>query len=449
MKRIFLVVSTFLMVYIASAQLVISSGAQVSISGSVRVTLQNTSLTNNGTFNAGSSIISFTGNTSSSISGSKPVAFAELEINKTNNASVILQRAVFVSKRVLFSSGFLNLNGFNTDLGTTGRLDGENESRRITGSIGGEVLFSAALNEPTATNPANLGLFITSAHNLGNVTIKRGHQSQAGNGAGTTLLRYYDIVPTNNTSLAATLRFSYLNGELNGLTENALVLLERQNTANWVSLGFTSKDAVANFVEKTNINSLGRFTLSVVSNLAPVTLVLLDTKRQEDNVLVSWKTAQEQHNNYFHIERSVDRFHWIMIGTQTPANNSAFENEHSFTDTHPVQNAFYRIAVYGLDSAVHYSNVMASSPSATDLFRLWPNPFQDKVLMKIVAGNPSQALIKIFDSKGAVVKLQNATLVQGSNQLHVDLKALANGVYHLSVEWNNGQMKKSMQIIKQ
>src|SRR3982750_4007237 len=122
MKRIFLVVSTFLMVYVASAQLVISSGAQVSIIGSVRVTLQNTSLTNNGTFNAGSSIISFTGNASSSISGSKPVAFAELEINKTNNASVILQRAVFVSKRVLFSSGFLNLNGFNMDLGTTGRL---------------------------------------------------------------------------------------------------------------------------------------------------------------------------------------------------------------------------------------------------------------------------------------------------------------------------------------
>ena len=225
--------------------------------------------------------------------------------------------------------------------------------------------------------------------------------------------------------------------------------MERQNTANWVSLGFTSKDAVVNFVEKTKINSLGRFTLSVVSNLAPVTLVLLDTKRQDDNVLVSWKTAQEQPNNYFHIERSADRFHWTMIGTQTTASNNAFENEHSFTDTHPVQNAFYRIAVYGLDSNAHYSNVMSASWAAKDLFSLWPNPFQNRVFMKIVADNPSQALIKIFDSKGAVVKVQNAALVQGSNQLHVDLEALANGVYHLSVEWNNGQMKKSMQVVKQ
>src|SRR6476659_7216774 len=132
MKRIFLVISTFLIVHVVSAQLVISSGAQIFIGGSMRVTLQNTSLTNNGSFTAGSSIISFTGNASSSISGSKPVAFAELEINKTNNTSVILQRAVSVTKRVLFSSGFLNLNGFNTDLGTTGRLDGENESSRVT-----------------------------------------------------------------------------------------------------------------------------------------------------------------------------------------------------------------------------------------------------------------------------------------------------------------------------
>ena len=449
MKRMVLVVSTFLIVHAISAQLEISSGAQVFIVGSVRITLQNTSLTNNGSFTAGSSIISFTGNASSSISGNKPVAFAELEINKTNNTSVILQRAVSVTKRVLFSSGFLNLNGFNTDLGTTGRLDSEKESSRVTGVNGGEVLFRAALNAPIAANPANLGLFITSAQNLGNVIIKRGHQLQSGNGAGSTILRYYDIMPINNTRLPATFRFNYLDGELNGLTESALVLLERQNTANWTSLGFTSKDAVVNFVEKTNINSLGRFTLSVVSNLAPVTLVLLDTKWQENNVLLSWKTAQEQRNNYFHIERSIDRSHWIGIGTQTAANNSAFEYEHSFTDTHPVQNAFYRIAEYRLDSNVYYSNVMNSSKAATDLFSLWPNPFQDRVFIKIIAGNSSQALIKVFDSKGAVVKVQQAILVQGNNQLHVDLEALANGVYHLSVEWNNGQMKKSMQIIKQ
>jgi hypothetical protein len=47
------------------------------------------------------------------------------------------------------------------------------------------------------SNPANLGIFITSDKNLGNVTIRRGHQSQPNiSGSGNSILRYYDILRT-------------------------------------------------------------------------------------------------------------------------------------------------------------------------------------------------------------------------------------------------------------
>ena len=65
------------------------------------------------------------------------------------------------------------------------------------------------------------------------------------------------------------------------------------------------------------------------------------------------------------------------------------------------------------------------------------------------ADNASQVMIKIFDSKGALVKMQRAMVLQGSNQFNVDMKSLASGVYSVSIDWNNGQMKKTVQVLKQ
>ena len=228
MKSKLLILLQLLCACTLSAQLVITPGAQFSIAGFLPVTLQNTDLVNNGNFTTGNSVIRFAGNAASSISGSQPIQFNELDINKTGNNSVLLQRTIGVTQRVLLSSGFLHLNGFNVDLGTTGHLDGEQENARIIGPSGGEVLFNVNLNSPTGSNPANLGVFITSGRDLGNVIIRRGHQSQTNSaGLGNSILRYYDIIPANNTNPDATLRVRYFDGELNGLSENSLVFFRK------------------------------------------------------------------------------------------------------------------------------------------------------------------------------------------------------------------------------
>jgi hypothetical protein len=45
--------------------------------------------------------------------------------------------------------------------------------------------------------------------------------------------------------------------------------------------------------------------------------------------------------------------------------------------------------------------------------------------------------------------MQKASIMQGSNQLRIDLRSLANGAYSLSVDWNDGQTKKNVQVLKQ
>ncbi|MEO5997091.1 MAG: T9SS type A sorting domain-containing protein [Chitinophagaceae bacterium] len=433
-----------------SAQLVITPGAQFSVVGNMPLTLQNNDLINNGSFSEGNSITNFTGNASSLIGGSQPVQFYELEINKVNNSSVVLQRPVSIMHRILFTGGFLNLNGFNTDLGTAGYLEGERNNSRITGVNGGQVIFSTFLNAPAAQNPANLGAVFTSSQNLGNVIIKRGHQSQVnGTSTGSSILRYYDISPSNNTGLNATLRINYFEGELNGFDGNTLVFFKNDTGTNWSNEGFTTRNTNTGFVEKTGISSFARFTISGASGVLPVRFLLVNAKCEGGKVAVTWKTAQEQISHHFNIEKSADGIRWAVAGNTPAAGNSSNEKSYSFTDNNPAQGSFYRIAEYGQNGSVQFSGIFRSSCNIPMVINLWPNPVHEMVFVNIVTGSQSQAVIKLFDSKGALMKIQSAPVLPGSNQLGIDVKPMASGVYSLQIEWNNGQMKKTVQVIKQ
>jgi len=434
-----------------SGQLIITPGAQFYMTGNAQLTLSNIDLVNNGSFVADIGTVSFTGNTNSSISGSQPVQFYELAINITAGTAVLLQRTIGVTQQINFTAGFLNLNGFDADLGTTGILNGEQETSRIIGSNGGQVLFSTTLNNPVSVNPANLGAIISSSQNLGSVIIKRGHQSQVNgnNNMGSSVLRYYDITAANNTGLNATLRFQYFDGELNALDENSIVFWKSLNTINWANAGFNSRNTTSNYVEKTGINDFSRWTLSSIGNPLPVLFTFFTLKCEGNKIALNWKTAQEQNSSYFNVERSTDGFLWTVMGTLPAAGNSNTEKSYLFTDNNPVQNSLYRIAQYDINGSIKYTSILRASCNTTDIFNVWPNPVTDMININITADNQSQATISIFDSKAALVKKQTATLLSGNNLLNVYLKGLAAGSYLLSVEWNNGQKKKTVQIIKQ
>jgi type IX secretion system substrate protein len=449
MKSKFLIL-LFLSANTLSAQLMITPGAQFSIFSDTKLTLKNTDLINNGNFLvATTSPISFTGNVSSFIGGDQAVRFFKLEINKTGNQSVSLQKTISVGSGVFFTSGFLNLNGFDVDLETTGHLDGEREDSRVIGPNGGNVLFSTTLNNPAGSNPANLGIVITSDQNLGNVRIKRGHQAQSGAGLDNSILRYYDIISANNANLNATLNFKYFDGELNSINESLLALFKTEDGTNWSNQGFTSRNSTENSVTKTGISSFSRWTLSSGANSPlAVLFVLFNANCEDGRIILTWKTAQEQNSTHFNIERSVDGTNWLVIGNVPAAGNSAVERSYSFTDGSPAGNTLYRVAEYDVTGKVQYTTALHSSCDATDDFSLWPNPVSDKVFLHVTAGNESQANINVFDSKGALVKIERVNVLRGSNVFTVDMAPLSSGTYLISVNWDQGQMKKAVRVVK-
>jgi hypothetical protein len=180
----------------------------------------------------------------------------------------------------------------------------------------------------------------------------------------------------------------------------------------------------------------------------PTKFTGFDATCSGNKVQLTWKTAQEQNSHHFNIERSKDGIQWIVIGTVNAAGNSNIETTYSFTDNDPFSNGRYRIAAYDLDGRVQYTTIIHSSCNAKNPLSIWPNPVQDLIHIDLVTATRSQASLKLFDSKGALVKIQEAILLQGSNQLTVDIRSLAQGPYFLLLDWNNGQMKKTAQVLK-
>jgi len=246
----------------------LTPGIQWVVNGSTQMILHNASLINNGSFIADSGTVVFTSDRGSAgefIGGANPVSFYNLTIGRSEK-DLQLNNNALITGRITLDSGNLQLNDYMLDLGSSGRIEGERNEARITGIQGGTIRITALLNRPNAVNPGNIGVEFTSDADLGSTVITRGHAPLTNSGGQVGIQRWFDIAREVNTNAPISLRFLYLDGELAGNDKNALTIFsgnEMDNT--WTSWGKDAADPAANWVFKSNIDQLHRFTLAIGS----------------------------------------------------------------------------------------------------------------------------------------------------------------------------------------
>ncbi len=447
MKKIIYVFAACIFSFSASAQLIVQNGATLYLSGNALVVLQDVNLVNDGTITvAANGRFSFTGSANSNISGSQQPAFNELEIAKTGTNKLLLQRIIDVNGKIVFTSGLIDLNNNNINLGNSAFLETENENSRVIGSNGGQLIFNTILNAPASANPANLGAIITSSQNLGAVTISRGHQSQTnGYAQGNSVLRYFDILPANNTALNATLRFQYFDAELNGLTENSLVFWKSINTTSWSPQGFNSRDVTANYVELSGINDFSRWTLSSPGNVLPVTGLVLSGRWKNNTSYLSWTTLAEYNNNYFDVERKyANENNFISVGRKYSAHangNAQTHTAYNWIDLAAVSNKGviqYRLKQVDRNGQFKYSNTIVIKPNAADVFieTIYPTiVVKNSLYVQTGNINVKDMQVQLFDMQGRLYL--NKQMDYQSQWL--PLPELAAGMYRVIIrsgEWS-------------
>ncbi len=148
------------------------------------------------------------------------------------------------------------------DMGSSATITGESETSYAYSAGNGYIQSMATLNAPSSVNPGGLGAVITSGANMGSTIVRRSFLSASNaSGSGNSILRRYNITPTNNTGLNATLRFQYLDAELNGLDESSLVLWRSTDDIHWTSMGFNARNTATNYVELAGINSFSSWDI--------------------------------------------------------------------------------------------------------------------------------------------------------------------------------------------
>lgn len=181
----------------------------------------------------GSSLQTFT--------GSRNMRFGNVHIQNSYD-SLRLENTVEVYNLMRFDAGNIDLNGDTLDLLNTGRLEDENNDRRIFGDPYGRIHFNRPLILGTTYgNLAGIGLGLTIDGNLGtNVDVWRGNDQQV-NVSNGSIDRYYFFNPQYNGAVSSPSSKYWDSNELHGNDETKLgFYLSQTSGVNWTLVGGAS-----------------------------------------------------------------------------------------------------------------------------------------------------------------------------------------------------------------
>ncbi len=365
-----------------------------------------------------------------------------------SSQTVTLGGNTTVTGILTLANGTLALNGTSSSFGT------------IVG-MGGALAETQSLNAPSSVDVGGLGALITSGADLGSTIVRRGYNALTGN-SNNSILRWYDITPTTNSGLNATLVFPYSEGaELNGISEADLRLFKSTDDGITWTLEGGTVDQGANTVTLTGIDGFSRWTLGSAGAPLPVELTSFSAALNGKNVTLHWSTATETNNLGFEIERkglyrSTDGSmnQWINLGFVEGAGTSNAPRSYSFLDASASGAVEYRLKQIDRDGSFSYSTTVetqiALSPEEYSLHQNFPNPFNPTTVIRFAVPNDQRVTVKVYNLLGQEVRTLFDGIAPGGelHSVNFDASGLSAGVYYYSLTTPDRSDVKKMLLLK-
>ncbi len=193
--------------------------------------------------------------------------------------------------------------------------------------------------------------------------------------------------------------------------------------------------------------------------VVPVELVAFTANIVNGTAVLSWKTATENNNSGFEVERSIDGKSFVKVGFIGGNGTTTKTNTYSFSDK--LQNAgeyYYRLKQIDYNGSYKYSDVVKATSIAPKSFSLsqnYPNPFNPSTVINYDLPVASKVVLKVYDILGNKVStLVNGEEEAGSYQIVFNTqntsnhKQLASGIYFYKIEAGNFSAIKKMMLLK-
>jgi hypothetical protein len=182
-----------------------------------------------------------------------------------------------------------------------------------------------------------------------------------------------------------------------------------------------------------------QFPSLTTAAVLPVSLAEFTVQPDKNRVLISWKTATEQNNSHFDIERSNDGFTFSKIATVQGNGTSVAAHTYTAYDNLPYNGVnYYRIKQYDNDGRFAISSVRSLSMLLQQaIAKAYPNPTHGDInfTLQNASGEITATLTNLA---GQVVHKEIIQTNTAASNYKLNLKTkLAAGVYILQLKGNS------------
>ena len=167
-----------------------------------------------------------------------------------------------------------------------------------------------------------------------------------------------------------------------------------------------------------------------VSNISPLPITLLgfQARRMGENIKVDWSTANEQNNQGFEIEQSVDGETFAQVGFVEGVGNSSEQQDYTFSFRNTGA-TYIRFKQLDLDGQFSYSptRFIAAWESEQEPL-LFPNPFANWVSIGNIPDD-TRLVVDVVDLQGRQLTILRGNKLEVEEQLSQVMENYPTGMY--------------------
>lgn len=182
---------------------------------------------------------------------------------------------------------------------------------------------------------------------------------------------------------------------------------------------------------------------------APVKLIDFKAGRSGNKTLLNWKTATENNNKGFSVERSGNGGEWNQLVFVNGNGTSVSQKEYTATDNSPLKGMnYYRLKQIDNDGKFTYSPIVSLRFSDNALgFSFYPNPVKGQLNISLETIESNAAVLKMMTADGKTVKTISINRSHSNSNLLFSTGTLSPGIYYLVLQ-DGGNAKSGRLVIE-
>jgi hypothetical protein len=422
----------------------------------------------NGTYTAGTGMVTFNGTAAQSISGSSGTLFANLTVNNTSTG-LTLNTPVTAKFALTMTAG--NITTSTTNILLLGFT--------VVGTLNwtsGTIVGPFRRYYANATNSGNSsGLFpVGTASDIRSALLE---YTTAPTSAGYLTVQFKAINPTTTTAgtngLTLTDQYNWqldniatdgyweistgmVGGNYNltlrpkgfstiGNTFDVCRIIKSPNAhTTWTLDGLhgTATGTQADFtISRTGMSGFSYFAIAYPT-AAPLPVELISFQANcidNKGVALTWSTASEHNSANFTIEKSRDGINWFVLSEVEGAGNSTSILNYEIIDTEKANGVlYYRLTQFDFDGASETFNIVSVNCESNELsesLKVYPNPSEDEFYLEFDNTSTSkEVLLSMLDLEGKVIYSETNQIEKGSNIFHLKDLNVAPGIYIIELK---------------